>query len=74
VAEVAEKRGVPRAQVALAWLLSTPTVTAPIVGATTSGHLDDAVAAIRHGLEHVGDGAERIGVGTDPVGGIAHQA
>ena len=46
VAEVAEKRGVPRAQVALAWLLSNPTVTAPIVGATKVGHLDDAVAAI----------------------------
>ena len=46
VAEVAEKRGVPRAQVALAWLLSNPTVTAPIVGATKVGHLDDAVAAV----------------------------
>jgi aryl-alcohol dehydrogenase (NADP+) len=46
VAEVAEKRGIPRAQVALAWLLSNPTITAPIVGATKVGHLDDAVAAI----------------------------
>jgi aryl-alcohol dehydrogenase-like predicted oxidoreductase len=46
VAEVAEKRGVPRAQVALAWLLSNPTVTAPIVGATKVGHVDDAVAAV----------------------------
>jgi aryl-alcohol dehydrogenase (NADP+) len=46
VAEVAEKRGVPRAQVALAWLLNNPTVTAPIVGATKVGHLDDAVAAV----------------------------
>jgi aryl-alcohol dehydrogenase-like predicted oxidoreductase len=46
VAEVAAKRGVPRAQVALAWLLSNPTVTAPIVGATKVGHLDDAVAAV----------------------------
>jgi len=34
------------AQVALAWLLSNPTVTAPIVGATRVGHLDDAVAAL----------------------------
>jgi aryl-alcohol dehydrogenase-like predicted oxidoreductase len=49
VAEVAEKRGVPRAQVALAWLLSNPTVTAPIVGVTKVGHLDDAVAARRPG-------------------------
>ncbi|MFC4943716.1 aldo/keto reductase [Pseudonocardia sp. GCM10023141] len=46
VAEIAAKRGVSRAQVALAWLLSNPTVTAPIVGATKVGHLDDAVAAV----------------------------
>ena len=46
VAEVAEQRGVPRAQVALAWLLRNPVVTAPIVGATKMSHLDDAVAAV----------------------------
>ena len=46
VAQVAEERGVPRAQVALAWLLSKPVVTAPIVGATRTHHLDDAVAAL----------------------------
>jgi aryl-alcohol dehydrogenase (NADP+) len=46
VGEVAAARGVPRAQVALAWLLSRPGVTAPIVGATKQRHLDDAVAAI----------------------------
>jgi 1-deoxyxylulose-5-phosphate synthase len=46
VAEVAEARGVPRAQVALAWLLSKPVVTAPIVGVTEDRHLDDAVAAV----------------------------
>jgi len=46
VAEVAAARGVPRAQVALAWLLSKPVVTAPIVGVTREGHLDDAVAAV----------------------------
>jgi 1-deoxyxylulose-5-phosphate synthase len=46
VAEVAEQRGVPRAQVALAWLLSKPVVTAPIVGVTKEHHLDDAVAAV----------------------------
>jgi aryl-alcohol dehydrogenase-like predicted oxidoreductase len=45
VAEVAATRGVPAAQVALAWLLHKPGVTAPIVGATKLGHLDDAVAA-----------------------------
>jgi len=44
--EVAEKRGVPRAQIALAWLLAKPIVTAPIVGATKPGHLTDAVAAL----------------------------
>jgi aryl-alcohol dehydrogenase-like predicted oxidoreductase len=45
VAEVAVERGVPSAQVALAWLLHKPGVTAPIVGATKPGHLHDALAA-----------------------------
>jgi aryl-alcohol dehydrogenase-like predicted oxidoreductase len=43
--EVAAKRGVPSAQVSLAWLLQKPGVTAPIVGATRLEHLDDALAA-----------------------------
>lgn len=46
VAHVAAARGVPRAQVALAWVLQQPGVTAPIVGATKVEHLDDAVAAL----------------------------
>ena len=46
VGEVAAKRGVPRAQVALAWLLQKPFMTAPIVGASKPHHLDDAVAAL----------------------------
>jgi 1-deoxyxylulose-5-phosphate synthase len=46
VAAVADARGVPAAQVALAWLLSRPAVDAPIVGATKPGHLEDAVAAL----------------------------
>jgi aryl-alcohol dehydrogenase-like predicted oxidoreductase len=46
VGEIAEARGVERAQVALAWLLQKPGVTAPIVGATKMRHLDDAVAAL----------------------------
>ncbi|MBC7723961.1 MAG: aldo/keto reductase [Burkholderiaceae bacterium] len=46
VAGVASARGIPRAQVALAWLLAQPDVTAPIVGATKMGHIDDAVAAL----------------------------
>jgi aryl-alcohol dehydrogenase (NADP+) len=45
VAAIAAERGLPRAQVALAWLLAQPVVTAPIVGATKLEHLDDAVAA-----------------------------
>jgi 1-deoxyxylulose-5-phosphate synthase len=43
--EVAEARGVPGAQVALAWLLQRPGVTAPIVGATKLAHVEDALAA-----------------------------
>lgn len=46
VANVAEKRGVSRAQVALAWLLSKPVVSAPIVGVTRSEQLDDALDAL----------------------------
>jgi aryl-alcohol dehydrogenase-like predicted oxidoreductase len=46
VGRVAEARGVSRAQVALAWLLGRPGVTAPIVGATRPHHLDDAVASV----------------------------
>ncbi len=45
LAEVAAARGAPPAQVALAWLLSHPVVTAPIVGATRLGHISDALAA-----------------------------
>jgi aryl-alcohol dehydrogenase-like predicted oxidoreductase len=44
--EIAERRGVPRAQLALAWLLSKPGVTAPIVGATKAQHLQDAIGAL----------------------------
>jgi 1-deoxyxylulose-5-phosphate synthase len=46
VAKVAAGRGVPPAQIALAWLLANPVVTAPIIGATKPGHIDDAVAAL----------------------------
>jgi len=45
LAEVAGERGVPQAQVALAWLFHKPGVTAPIVGATKLGHVEDALAA-----------------------------
>jgi 1-deoxyxylulose-5-phosphate synthase len=50
VAEVASQRGVPAAQVALAWLMHKPGVTAPIVGATKPAHLEDALAAEQLGL------------------------
>lgn len=46
VAAVAERRGTSRAQIALAWLLSKSAVSAPIVGVTRSGQLDDALAAL----------------------------
>lgn len=46
VQEVAEELGVPMAQVALAWVLRNPTVSAPIVGATKAHHLNDAAAAL----------------------------
>lgn len=46
VTRIAGDRGVPRAQVALAWLLHRDTVAAPIVGAARPGHIEDAVAAV----------------------------
>jgi aryl-alcohol dehydrogenase-like predicted oxidoreductase len=46
VGEVAQRLGLPRAQVALAWLLHKPVVTSPIVGATKPHHLEEAVAAL----------------------------
>ncbi len=46
VSSVAASRGLPKAQVALAWMLSKPAVSAPIVGASKPHHLDDAVAAL----------------------------
>ena len=46
VFEVAEAHTVTMAQVSLAWVLSKPVVTAPIIGATKPHHLDDAVASL----------------------------
>jgi aryl-alcohol dehydrogenase-like predicted oxidoreductase len=57
-AEIAAARGVPSAQVALAWLLHKPGVTAPIVGATKIEHLDDAIAA------------EHLSLDTDEIDGL----
>ena len=61
VAEVAGARDLPAAQVALAWLLHKPGVTAPIVGATKLQHLDDAVAAEKLALD-----ADEIGQLEEP--------
>ena len=44
--QVAEKRGLPNMQIALAWLLSKPAVTAPIIGASKMHHLDEALSAV----------------------------
>lgn len=46
VAVVAKSRGVPQAQVAMAWLLQKPVITSPIIGASKTAHLTDAVAAL----------------------------
>jgi aryl-alcohol dehydrogenase (NADP+) len=51
VGKIAWERGVPRAQVALAWLSRKGGVTAPIVGASKPNHLTDAVAALSLGLK-----------------------
>jgi aryl-alcohol dehydrogenase-like predicted oxidoreductase len=50
VVEVADERGVKPAQVALAWLMSKPGVTAPIIGATKLSHLEDALGAMEVSL------------------------
>jgi aryl-alcohol dehydrogenase-like predicted oxidoreductase len=47
VASIASARGIPRAQVALAWLLRNPVISAPIVGAAKPGHLSDALQALK---------------------------
>jgi aryl-alcohol dehydrogenase-like predicted oxidoreductase len=64
VTTVAEKRGVPRAQVALAWVAANPVVTAPIVGATKPHHLADAVAALD--LTLTGDEVDTLERGYTP--------
>ena len=58
LAAIAAERGVPRAQIALAWVLDKPEVSAPIVGASRIGHLDDAIAALE--IELTDDEVERL--------------
>jgi 1-deoxyxylulose-5-phosphate synthase len=64
VAEIAASHKVPRAQVALAWLLAQPAVTAPIVGSTKSRHLEDAIAAVDITLSE--SELARLGAGSPP--------
>ena len=61
VAAIATDRGVARAQIGLAWMLSKPVITAPIIGATRMAHLDDAVAAVDLTLS-----ADEIGLLEEP--------
>lgn len=56
--ELAAQRNLPNAQVALAWLLSKPAITAPIIGASKPGHLEDAVAALS--VKLTGDEINRL--------------
>jgi 1-deoxyxylulose-5-phosphate synthase len=71
VGEIAAERGVPAAQIALAWLLHKPGVTAPIVGATKVEHVEDALAA--EALSLSGDEIEQLEAVyvPRPVSGIA---
>jgi aryl-alcohol dehydrogenase-like predicted oxidoreductase len=70
VNEFARKRGVPPSQIALAWLLHKPVVTSPILGATKSHHLEDAIAALSVKLsdEEIGWLEEPYQPHTAPVG------
>jgi aryl-alcohol dehydrogenase (NADP+) len=52
VSEIAGRRGISNAQVALAWILRQPGVTAPIIGASKSRHIDDALAALGLALDN----------------------
>jgi aryl-alcohol dehydrogenase-like predicted oxidoreductase len=67
VAEVAAERGVSRAQVALAWVLRNPVMTAPIIGATKADHLADAIASVD--LELSDEEVRRLEAGYAPASG-----
>jgi aryl-alcohol dehydrogenase-like predicted oxidoreductase len=69
--EVAAERGVPMAQVALAWLLARPGITAPIVGATGERHVDDAIAATE--LTLTDDEAARLETAYRPQRVLGHE-
>jgi aryl-alcohol dehydrogenase-like predicted oxidoreductase len=69
VRAVAAARGVPPAQVALAWLLGRPGVVAPVIGATRPGHLDDALAAVDLQLDDTEVGQLEAPYAPHPPGG-----
>ena len=71
VAKVAKARGVPRAQIALAWLLHKPVITAPIVGATKLEHLDDALGSLEVKLSAEEIAALEEPYAPHPVAGFA---
>ena len=71
VARVAARRGVSRAQVALAWVMAQPAVTSPIVGVTRAAHLTDAVAAVD--LELDASELEELGAGYLPHAVAGHR-
>jgi aryl-alcohol dehydrogenase-like predicted oxidoreductase len=70
VAEVARRRGVSRAQVALAWILAQPVVSAPIVGVTTTAQLADLLAAVS--LELGPDEIDLLAQGYEPHAVAGH--
>jgi len=70
VSEVAEARGIPMAQVALAWLHTKPYITSPIVGTTKAHHLDDALASLS--VQLTADEIERLEEPYRPHPVIAH--
>jgi aryl-alcohol dehydrogenase (NADP+) len=71
VAAVAGRLSVPRAQVALAWVMHQPAVTSPIVGVTKPQHLSDAVAAVD--LELDAADLEELGAGYVPHAIAGHR-
>jgi aryl-alcohol dehydrogenase-like predicted oxidoreductase len=71
VGEVADRHGVTRAQVALAWVNRNPAVTAPIVGATKLSHLDDAVGSLE--VELTDDDVELLEAGYVPRPVLGHR-
>jgi aryl-alcohol dehydrogenase-like predicted oxidoreductase len=70
VTDIARKRGISNAQVALAWMLQKPGVTAPIVGASRIAHLEDAVKALEVRL--TGDEIRALGEPYQPHAILGH--